>query len=446
MRRSAILIALLGMLLSLTAPGAMASQTSEAGSASKTVNVQFIVDVSGSMAEPLATGEIRIDAAKRVLNDVFASIPNRKGINVGLRIYGYEGDNSDATKDVSCKSSKLAVPMKGVNREALSEQVNALQPTGWTPIALSLQRAEKDFPAASKNVTNAIVLITDGVETCDGDPCSVASSLQSGSKHIATNVVGLALTDDQQQTISCIAEQGNGQQFGAGSGEELSSSLFSVLEKLDIVVDRGSIGGNAFSLIPAGDSGKLSVVAHGVPSQMSVGMPVVIRNNTTKAIKGIDLSATARDSNGALLGAGNAIFSAPFVIVPGGLAIAAINFGGVEIPEDATFDFKIQPMQSSLARFRPEKDLDVVEANVFEDRIVGTLKNSQSGSVGGPIQVGAVCFDLEGNALSFDLGNVQAGTLAKGETASVQVTLLGYMVTGQGCPAFLIAGYGLGTP
>lgn len=445
MRRSIIVVALFAMIMSLLAPGAAAGQGNEASSG-KTVNVAFIVDVSGSMAEPLATGEIRMDAAKRVLNDVFASIPNRKGINVGLRIYGFEGDNSDATKDLSCKSSKLVVPMKGVNRDSLAQQVSELQPTGWTPIALSLQQAQKDFPAASKNVTNAVVLITDGVETCDGDPCSVAGSLQSGSKHIATNVVGLALTDEQQQTISCIAERGKGQLFGAGSGEELSSSLFSVLEKLDIITDRGYIGGNAFSLIPAGESGKLSVVAHGLPSQMSVGMPVVIRNNTEKEIKGINLTATARDSSGALLGAGNAIFQAPFTIVPGGLAIAGVNFGGAAIPEDAKFEFTVEPMQSSLARFRPERDLDVVEANVFEDRIVGTLKNTQDGSVNGPVQVGAICFDLDGNVLSFDIGNAQSTSLAKGQTVSVQVTLIGYLISGQGCPAFLIAGYGLGAP
>lgn len=266
MRQSVVIVALIAIFSSLVSPGSAVAQLSESSSAGKTVNVQFIVDVSGSMAEPLDTGEIRIDTAKRVLNDVFASIPARKGVNVGLRIYGFEGDNSDATKDVSCESSKLAVPMAGVNRDSLTQQVNALQPTGWTPIALSLQRAEKDFPAASKTVTNAIVLITDGVETCDGDPCSVAASLQSGSKHIATNVVGLALTDEQQQTISCIAERGKGQLFGAGSGDALSTSLFSVLEKLDILTDRGYIGGNAFSLIPAGESGKLSVVAHGIPS------------------------------------------------------------------------------------------------------------------------------------------------------------------------------------
>lgn len=175
-------------------------------------------------------------------------------------------------------------------------------------------------------------------------------------------------------------------------------------------------------------------------------MPVVIRNNTANEVKGVNLSATARDGSGALLGAGNAVFVTPFDIVPGGLAIAGVNFGGAAIPEDAKIEFKVEPMQSSVARFRPERDLDVVEANVFEDRIVGTLKNSQNEAVNGPIQVSAVCFDLDGNALSFDLGSAQVATLAKGDTASVQVTLLGYMMSGQGCPAFLIAGFGLGTP
>lgn len=60
----------------------------------KTVNVEFILDASGSMAETTDTGETRMDAAKRVLAGVVEAIPERKEINVGFRLYGYEGDNS----------------------------------------------------------------------------------------------------------------------------------------------------------------------------------------------------------------------------------------------------------------------------------------------------------------------------------------------------------------
>ena len=126
----------------------------------------------------------------------------------------------------------------------------------------------------------------------------------------------------------------------------------------------------------------------------------------------------------------------------GGLAIAAINFGGATIPADAEFEFDIEPLDSSEARFRGERDLDVVEAELFEDRIVGTLENTHDDDVSGPISVGAVCFDTEGTVLSYDIGTVDVGTLEAGDTASFQVTILGFLLTGQECPAFLVTGYG----
>src|SRR5688572_17723639 len=100
----------------------------------KTVNLQLIVDASGSMAAPTDTGVLRIDAAKTVLNEVIAQIPEAPGVNVGFRIYGHRGDNTDFGRAESCVSSELMVPMQGVDKAALTAQVAALQPVGWTPL------------------------------------------------------------------------------------------------------------------------------------------------------------------------------------------------------------------------------------------------------------------------------------------------------------------------
>lgn len=80
-----------------TDPGASdGSAREEGGGPDATVNLELILDVSGSMVQALDSGETRIDVAKRVLNNVIAAIPERDGINVELRIYGHEGDNSEA--------------------------------------------------------------------------------------------------------------------------------------------------------------------------------------------------------------------------------------------------------------------------------------------------------------------------------------------------------------
>jgi Ca-activated chloride channel family protein len=102
-----------------------------------TVNVELILDASGSMGEPLSSGETRMAAAKRILREVIASLPERPGVNVGLRVYGHLGDNTEANKAISCRASELLVPVAGLDKAALTARVEAIQPTGWTPIAYS---------------------------------------------------------------------------------------------------------------------------------------------------------------------------------------------------------------------------------------------------------------------------------------------------------------------
>ncbi len=235
------LLALLGTGLGLLgllqpAPATAAQQGDQP--AAREVNVELILDLSGSMAAEIGGGETRMEAAKRVMNDVIAALPEREGVNVGFRIYGHEGNNTEAQREVSCQSSDLVVTIEGVDKEALREQVDLAQPTGWTPIDLSLRRAGGDFEAG-EGVSNNIVLVTDGEETCGGDPCATAQSLAEAEAAVTTHVVGFALTQVQAQAVNCIAERGGGLNLGANSGDELSSALFQILQEIQVVVENG---------------------------------------------------------------------------------------------------------------------------------------------------------------------------------------------------------------
>jgi len=242
----------IGLLLSLVASGLgfmvprRAAAQEESGAQ---VNVELILDSSGSMADVTNTGEPRIDAAKRVLNDVVDAIPeDRPEINVGFRVFGHLGNNEESGRAESCQSSDLTVPIDGVNKDALRAQVADYAPVGWTPIGLSLERAGGDFPAASEEVVNAIILVTDGLETCDSDPCAVATALKGSEAAVTVYVVGLGLDEEELRITSCIAENTGGQIVGAQNAEELSAALFSFLEELQVVISTGileieSIGG-----------------------------------------------------------------------------------------------------------------------------------------------------------------------------------------------------------
>ena len=234
----ALMVMVMGAFLQVGTPQSAAAQQA----AGTQVNVELVLDSSGSMAEKTSTGETRIDAAKRVMNDVIDAIPaDRPEINVGFRVFGHKGNNTEAGRAESCQSSDLTVPIKGVNKDALTQQVANYAPVGWTPIGLSLERAAKDFPAASDKVVNAIILVTDGLETCDRDPCALATALKKSDAAVTAYVVGLGLDAEELRVTGCIADNTGGQIVGAQNAEELSAALFSFLEELQVVVTTGTL-------------------------------------------------------------------------------------------------------------------------------------------------------------------------------------------------------------
>ncbi len=182
-----------------------------------------------------------MDAAKTVLKQVIAEIPDVDGVNVGLRVYGHLGDNTEAGRQISCGASDLLVPMSGVDTSALNAQVDLLQPIGWTPIGYSLLQAQQDFtqPTGS-DVVNVIVVVTDGLETCDADPVSVAGQLHSSSAGIVTHVIGFGTTAEEQAILSGIAEAGGGELFSSANAGQLMGALFQVLEELNVVEVSGT--------------------------------------------------------------------------------------------------------------------------------------------------------------------------------------------------------------
>ena len=224
------------------------SRPAQAQAPATTVNLELVLDSSGSMSGELEGGQTRIDAAKQVLNEVIGELPEREGVNVGFRVYGHEGNNTEAGKAESCRSTELQVPIDGVNKEALLGQVESYAPVGWTPLALSIREAAKDFEPAGENVVNAVLVVTDGLETCGGNPCTASRGAKGGEAAVTTHVVSFALTEEETAILQCIVDESGGLLLGAGNATELSAALFTILEEIEVVVRSGfveieSIGG-----------------------------------------------------------------------------------------------------------------------------------------------------------------------------------------------------------
>lgn len=99
---------------------------------------------------------------------------------------------------------------------ALGQRLRALMPRGKTPLADALRRAAAEIPATAEEAD--IVLVTDGLETCGGDPCAVAAELAAEGVPIRAHVVGFGLTAGEVRQIACVAENTGGLVLAPQSG------------------------------------------------------------------------------------------------------------------------------------------------------------------------------------------------------------------------------------
>jgi hypothetical protein len=176
-------------------------------------NILFVVDSSNSMWGQVG-GIAKIDTAKTVLSQLASDIPS--DASVGLMGYGHREPGQ-------CDDIELIQPVVTGGQAGLAAAVGQLSPKGKTPIAASLLAGGKAI--SSIEGSKSIVLISDGVETCDGNPCEVAASLANGGVDVRVHVVGFDLTTEEREALNCIASKGNGQYFDASSTEGFAEAV-----------------------------------------------------------------------------------------------------------------------------------------------------------------------------------------------------------------------------
>lgn len=172
-------------------------------------NVEILLDASGSMSAKEG-GKTRMEAAKEAIQAFAESLP--KEANVSLRVYGHKGSGKDSDKELSCKSSDLVYTLQPYDASKMQSALNQFKPAGWTPIALALQQAQQDLSSfkGEKN-TNLIYLVSDGIETCGGDPVEVAKQLAGSDITPIVNVIGLGVDGEGQQQLKAVAQATGGQ-------------------------------------------------------------------------------------------------------------------------------------------------------------------------------------------------------------------------------------------
>jgi hypothetical protein len=180
-------------------------------------NLEIILDASGSM-KTLMGKKTRWDVALETLQQVLAQLPD--DFNVGLRVYGHrEASRSPRT----CTDSELVVPIRKLDRNAVLNAAKRWKPKGETPLVYSAMQAPADLKSVGGGT---VILITDGEESCKGDPVKAAADLKASGLDIRLNIVGFALKAPKvQRDLSAFSQATGGLFYAADSGRALADAL-----------------------------------------------------------------------------------------------------------------------------------------------------------------------------------------------------------------------------
>jgi Ca-activated chloride channel family protein len=252
-------------------------------------------------------GENKIVIARRVLGRLIDSLPDEG--RVGLVAYGHrtEGD---------CDDIETVMPLGPLDRSRLKATVDALNPKGKTPITRSLEQAI-DL-ARSGGSSTTILLVSDGLETCGGDPCATVRLAKEEGLDFLLHVVGFDVSGEDTSQLECAAQAGGGIFSSADDAEQLGAAL-----------------DTAVALAPDVPAGRLSVKAVADGELQDVAVQVTHAGSGEAAGGGRTYSAP--ETNPRLIPLADGVYDVRVAAV-GLRGDVERRFDGVEIRDGATVE------------------------------------------------------------------------------------------------------------
>lgn len=180
--------------------------------------ILFIFDASQSMLGRWQS-DTKFNIAKHIVSEMLDSIANLKNTEFALRVYGHQYQFPPQV----CTDTRLEVPFAAGNAGKIKARLRTINARGTTPLAFSLEQSANDFPPCS-NCRNIVVLITDGMEECSGDPCAVSKMLQKNGIILKPFIIGIG--QDFNKAFNCI-----GTYFDATNEKDLRKALNVVISQ-----------------------------------------------------------------------------------------------------------------------------------------------------------------------------------------------------------------------
>ncbi len=199
--------------------------------------ILFIFDSSQSMLGKWETGN-KITIARKLLKQMVDSLNYVPNVELALRVYGHQS----IVPPQDCSDTRLEVPFAPNNANNIKSVLDRIRPKGTTPIAHSLELAAGDFPKCD-NCRNIIILITDGIEACDGDPCAVSQALQKKGIILKPFVIGIGLDIEFRKSFECVGQYydaANEKRFKEVLGVVISQALNNTSCQINLLDQAGN--------------------------------------------------------------------------------------------------------------------------------------------------------------------------------------------------------------
>ena len=158
----------------------------------------IVLDASGSMWTQI-DGKSRIEIAKETVKTVVGNLPADR--QVGLMVYGHRDKGS-------CTDIELLVAPAAGTSAAIIAATNKIGPKGKTPLSEAVKRAAEELKYTEEKAT--VILVTDGLETCNADPCALGAELEKSGVDFTAHVVGFGLTEAEGKKVACLATNTGG--------------------------------------------------------------------------------------------------------------------------------------------------------------------------------------------------------------------------------------------
>lgn len=207
-----------------------------ASSANKVTRILFVLDASHSMYSQMDNSN-RMELAKVLLAKMADSLNNLDHVEIALRVFGHQSTRERQ----DCKDTKLEVPFSKNNLSQVKTKISQIRPKGTTLIAYALQQSAYDFPE-DPLARNIIILITDGIEECAGDPCAVSLALQKQGVVLKPFIIGVGVSYKFRTQFECVGkyfEANSAKAFEDVLGIVVSQALDNTTAQVNILDQQG---------------------------------------------------------------------------------------------------------------------------------------------------------------------------------------------------------------